>query len=152
MVVVVVVVVVVMMMVIPAIMMMVMVVIIPAMVVVVVVVVVVVMVPIVILREFHVRVLLGLRLGARCVHRVGGHQQSDRIRDRLEQLRIRPGVQDFSYFPRLRRFHRGHRCKGGDCAHKACDLLVHVDLPRKIHAGAQKSRSLATSAPTNQNQ
>ncbi len=66
--------------VIPAIMMMVMVVIIPAMVMVVVV---VMMVPIVILREFHVRVLLGLRLGARCVHRVGGHQQSDRIRDRL---------------------------------------------------------------------
>jgi len=94
-----------MMVVIPAIMMMVMVAIIPAMVMVVV----MVLVPIVILREFHVRVLLGLRLGARCVHRVGGHQQSDRIRDRLEQLRIRPGVQDFSYFPRLHRFHRVHR-------------------------------------------
>jgi hypothetical protein len=96
---------------------------------------VVVMVPI--LRQSHVRVLLGLLLGARYVHRIGGHQQSNRIRDWLEQLRIRPGVQDFSYFPRLHRFHRVHRCKGGDCAHKTCDLLVHVDLAGKIHASAQ---------------
>jgi hypothetical protein len=59
--------------------------IIPAMVMVVV----VVMVPV--LRKYLVRVSLGLRLGARCVHRVGGHQQGDRIRDWLEQLRIRPG-------------------------------------------------------------
>jgi hypothetical protein len=64
-------------------------------------------------------------------HRIGGHQQSNRIRDWLEQLRIRPGIQDFSYFPRLPRV---HRCKGGDCAHKTCDLLVHVDLAGKIHA------------------
>jgi hypothetical protein len=96
---------------------------------------VVVMVPI--LRQSHVRVLLGLPLDARYVDRIGGHQQSDRIRDWLEQLRIRPGVQDFSYFPRLHRFHRVHRCKGGDCAHKTCDLLVHVDLAGKIHASAQ---------------
>jgi hypothetical protein len=91
---------------------------------------VVVMVPI--LRQSHVRILLGLPLGARYVHRIGGDQQSNRIRDWLEQLRIRPGVQDFSYFPRLHRFHRVHRCKGGDCAHKTCDLLVHVDLAGKI--------------------
>jgi hypothetical protein len=114
---------------------MVMVVMIPAMVMVVVVMVLVmVLVPIVILREFHVGILLGLPLGARYVHCIGGRQQSDRIRDWLEQLRIRPGVQDFSCFPRPRRFHRGHRCKGGDCARNACDLLVHVALPRKIHA------------------
>ena len=120
-------------------MVMVVVTIIPAMVMMVmipaVVMVVVMIVPI--LREFHVGVLLGLPLGARYVHRIGGHQQSDRIRDWLKQLRIRPGVQDFSYFPRLHRFYRVHRCKGGDCAHKTCDLLVHVDLAGKIHAGAQ---------------
>jgi hypothetical protein len=94
--------------------------IIPAMVMVVV----VVMVPV--LRKYLVRVSLGLRLGARCVHRVGGHQQGDRIRDWLEQLRIRPGVQDFSHVLRPHRFHRGRRCKGGDCAHKACDVLVRI--------------------------
>ena len=27
-----------------------------------------------VLCQFYVRVLLGLRLGARCVHRIGGHQ------------------------------------------------------------------------------
>ncbi len=129
--VVVVVMVVMMMVVVTMIPAMVMVVVIPAMVMVVV----VVMVPI--LRQSHVRVLLGLRLGARYVYRIGGDQQSNRIRDWLEQLRIRPGVQDFSYFPRLHRFHRVHRCKGGDCAHKTCDLLVHVDLAGKIHASAQ---------------
>jgi hypothetical protein len=130
---------------IPAMVMMVM---IPAMVMVVVV---LVLVPIVILCEFHVGVLPGLPLGARYVHRIGGHQQSDRIRDWLEQLRIRPGVQDFSCFPRPRRIHRGHRCKGGDCARKACDLLVHVDLPEKFMLG----RNIAltrTNALTNQNQ
>jgi hypothetical protein len=111
--------------------------IIPAMVMVVV----VVMVPV--LRKYLVRVSLGLSLGARCVHRVGGHQQGDRIRDWLEQLRIRPGAQDFSHVLRPHRFHRGRRCKGGECAHKACDLLVHVDLPekfmrvRKNHARSQ---------------
>jgi len=123
----------VMVVVIPA-MVMVMVVVIPAMVMVMVMMVVVV--PIFILRKFHVRVLPGLPLGARCAHRVGRHQESDRIRDWLEQLRIRPDVQDLSCFPRPRRFHRGHRCKGGDCAHKACDLLVHFDLP-EIHVSAQ---------------
>src|SRR3984893_18597358 len=129
---------------IPAMVMMVMMVMIPA-----VVMVVVMIVPI--LCEFHVGVLPGLPLGARYVHRIGGHQQSDRIRDWLEQLCIRPGVQDFSCFPRPRRFHRGHRCKGGDCAHKACDLLVHVDLP-EIRVIAPKSRSFATSALSNRNQ
>jgi len=89
----------------------------PAMVMVVVMMVVVVIVPI--LREFHVGVLLGLPLGARYVHRIGGHQQSDRIRDWLEQLRIRPGAQDFIHVLRPCRFHRGHCCKGGDCARKA---------------------------------
>jgi len=114
---------------IPAIMMVMMVMMmIPAMVMV------VMIVPITILGEFHVGVLPGLPLGARCVYRIGGHQQSDRIRDWLEQLRIRPGVQDLSCLPRPCRFHGGHRCKGGDCAHNACDLLIHVDIPRKIHA------------------
>jgi hypothetical protein len=104
-------------------------------------VVVVVMVPV--LRKYLVRVSFALRLGARCVRRVGGHQQGDRIRDWLEQLRIRPGVQDFSHVLRPHRFHRGCRCKGGDCAHKACDLFVHFDLPekftrvRKNHARSQ---------------
>lgn len=92
-----------MMMTMPPAMVMVM---IPAMVMVVMVM--VVIVPI--LREFHIRGLPGLPLGARCVHRIGGHQESDRIRDWLEQLRIRPRIQDFGCFPRPRRFHRGHRC------------------------------------------
>jgi fatty acid desaturase len=121
---------VVMVVIIPAIMMVVMMVMmmIPAMVMVVVMVVVIVIVPI--LRVFHVRVLPGLPLGARCAHRVGRHQQSDRIRDWLEKLRIRPGAQNFSHVLRPRRSHGGHRCKGRDCAHKACDLLVHVDLQK----------------------
>jgi hypothetical protein len=122
---------------IPAMVMMVM---IPAMMMMVVV---VVFVPIVILREFQVGVLLGLPLGARRAHRIGGDQQNDRIRDWLEQLRIRPGVQDFSHVLRPHRFHRGRRCKRGECAHKACDVLVHFDLPekfmrvRKNHARSQ---------------
>jgi hypothetical protein len=69
---------------------------------------------------FTFRFLLGLRFGARYVHRIGSHQQSNRIRDWLEQLRVRPG-NHFSYFPRV---HHGHRCEGGDCAHKTCDLLA----------------------------
>jgi hypothetical protein len=127
---------------IPAMVMMVM---IPAMVMV------MVMVIVPILCEFHVGVLLGFPLGARYVHRIGGHQQSDRIRDWLEQLRIRAGAQDFSHVLRPRRFHRGHRCKGGDCARKACYLPVHIDLPEKFMLG----RNIAltrTNALTNQNQ
>jgi hypothetical protein len=116
-------------MVVMAVMMMTTMTIIPAMVMVMVMVV-VVMVPV--LRKYLVRVSLGLRLGARCVHRVSGHQHGDRIRDWLEQLRIRPGVQDFSHVLRPHRFHRGRRCKGGDCAHKARDLLDHFDLPEKF--------------------
>ena len=41
---------------------------------VVVVMVLVVMMMMMVLCQFYVRVLLGLRLGARCVHRIGGHQ------------------------------------------------------------------------------
>jgi len=50
-----------------------------------------------ILRQPHVCVSLGLRLGANGVRRVNGLQQSGRIRDRLEQLRIRPGAHDFGH-------------------------------------------------------
>jgi hypothetical protein len=48
-----------------------------------------------ILRQPHVCVSLGVRLGASGVRRVNGLQQRGRIRDRLEQLRIRPGAHDF---------------------------------------------------------
>ena len=50
-----------------------------------------------ILRQPHVCVLLGVRLGANGVRRVNGLQQRGRIRDRLEQLRIRPGANDFGH-------------------------------------------------------
>jgi hypothetical protein len=53
-----------------------------------------------ILRQPHVCVSLGLRLGANGVRRVNGLQQSGRIRDRLEQLGIRPGVHDFGHILR----------------------------------------------------
>ena len=95
--------------------------------------------------------MLGLRLGARCVRRIGGHQQGDRIRDWLEQLRIRSGVQDFSHVLRPRRFDRAHCCKGGDCARKAYDLLVHVDLPEKFMP-VHEITLVRTSPLTNQNQ
>ena len=50
-----------------------------------------------ILRQPHVCVSLRLRLGANGVRRVNGLQQRGRIRDRLEQLRIRPGAHDFGH-------------------------------------------------------
>jgi len=50
-----------------------------------------------ILRQPHVCVLLGVRLGASGVRRVNGLQQRGRIRDRLEQLGIRPGAHDFGH-------------------------------------------------------
>ena len=50
-----------------------------------------------ILRQPHVCVSLGVRLGANGVRRVNGLQQRSRIRDRLEQLRIRPGAHDFGH-------------------------------------------------------
>jgi hypothetical protein len=53
-----------------------------------------------ILRQPHVCVSLGVRLGANGVRRVNGLQQRRRIRDRLEQLRIRPGAHDFGHILR----------------------------------------------------
>ena len=53
-----------------------------------------------ILRLPHVCVSLGVRLGANGVRRVNGLQQRRRIRDRLEQLRIRPGAHDFGHILR----------------------------------------------------
>jgi hypothetical protein len=53
-----------------------------------------------ILRQSHVCVSLRLRLGASGVRRVNGLQQGGRIRDRLEQLGIRPGVHDFGHILR----------------------------------------------------
>ena len=50
-----------------------------------------------ILRQPHVCVSLGVRLGANGIRRVNGLQQRGRIRDRLEQLRIRPGAHDFGH-------------------------------------------------------
>ena len=50
-----------------------------------------------ILRQPHVCVSLGVRLGANGIRRVNGLQQRSRIRDRLEQLRIRPGAHDFGH-------------------------------------------------------
>ena len=50
-----------------------------------------------ILRQSHVCVSLRLRLGANGVRRVNRLQQGGRIRDRLEQLGIRPGVHDFGH-------------------------------------------------------
>jgi hypothetical protein len=58
-----------------------------------------VMVPI--LRPSHVWVPFGLRLSPRCVRRLSGLQQGDRIRDRLDQLRIRPGAQGLQSIPSL---------------------------------------------------
>jgi hypothetical protein len=55
----------------------------------------VVMVPI--LRQSHVWVPFGLRHSPRCVRRLSALQQGDRIRDRLDQLRIRPGAKTSAF-------------------------------------------------------
>jgi hypothetical protein len=113
-------------MVIPTMVMMVM---IPAMVV-------VVVVMVLILRELHVWVLPGLRFVARHGEGIGIHQQSDRIRDWLEQLGIRPGGQHVRNILCPRYFHRAYSYKGGNCAHKASGLLIHVHLRERTHARA----------------
>ena len=75
--------------------MMVMVMIIGALVIIVVMMVMVWIVVVPILRQFHVWVPLGFRLGACGVRGVNGLQQSGGIWDWLKELRIRPGVHDF---------------------------------------------------------
>jgi hypothetical protein len=90
--------------------------------------------------------LPGLRLVPRGGHLIGSHEQSDSIRNWLEQLRVRPGIQNISCFLSPRRFHRAYGYKGGNCAHKASSLLIHVHLRGKILTNAQRLRWLEVSA------
>jgi hypothetical protein len=53
-----------------------------------------------ILRQIHVWIPRDFRLGARRGRGVNGLQQSGGIRDRLEQLRMRPGAHDIGHVVR----------------------------------------------------
>jgi hypothetical protein len=86
------------------------------------------MVVMMVLRQLHVRVSPSLGLVARRVHRIGGDQQSDCIRDRLKQLCVRPGGQNVGELFCPRRFHRAYSYKSGNCTHEASGLLIHVHL------------------------
>jgi hypothetical protein len=90
--------------------------------------------------------LSGLRLVPCGGYLIGGHQQCDRIRNWLEQLRVRLGIQNIRDFLSPRRFHRAYGYKGGNCAHKASSLLVHIHLRGKIFTNAQRLRLFAISA------
>jgi hypothetical protein len=92
--------------------------------------------------------LPGLRLVPRGSYLIGGHQQSDRIRNWLEELRVRAGIQNIRDILSPRRFHRAYGYKGGNCAHKASSLLIHVHLQGKILTNAQKLRWWEISALT----
>jgi len=88
----------------------------------------------------HVRVLPGLRLVPSGGYLIGGHQQSDGIRNWLKQLCVRAGIQNIRDFLSPRRFYRAYGYKGGNCAHKASSLLIHVHLRGKILTTAQSLR------------
>jgi hypothetical protein len=90
------------------------------------------MVMVMVLRQLHVRVLLGLRSVSRVGYLIGGHQHSDRIRNWLKQLRVRAGIQNLRDFLSPRRFHRAYGHKAGNYAHEASSLLIHVHLREKI--------------------
>jgi hypothetical protein len=58
----------------------------------------------------------------------------------------RAGIQNICDFLSPRRFHRAYGYKGGNCAHKASSLLIHVHLRGKILTNAQRLRWLEISA------
>jgi hypothetical protein len=113
----------VMMMVPPSVMMMMVVMAIPVM-----------MVMMVMLRDLHIRVgshtWVGSGPSRRRVSRFDLPQQSESIRNRIEQLRIGSGSQNLG---RVRaRYGRGlrsiERCQPRNCANQADDLIVHTRL------------------------
>jgi hypothetical protein len=81
-------------------------------------------------RDLHIWVGSGFQPGRRRVGRFDLPQQSESIRNRIEQLRIGSGSQNLG---RIRaRYGRGlrsvERCQSGNGANQADDLIVHTRL------------------------
>jgi hypothetical protein len=85
---------------------------------------------VVMLRDLHIWVGSGFPPRERVVSRFDLPQQSESIRNRIEELRIGSCSQNLG---RIRaRYGRGlrrvERCQSGNCANQADDLIVHARL------------------------
>jgi hypothetical protein len=90
-----------------------------------------------ILSQLRLGVWLARFIGARRRPQlIGGFEERDRVRDRLQQLGVGGRAQDFSDAFRRRRVHRAHRRQRGDRAYKTYDLLVHFSLHQNWPAGS----------------
>jgi len=84
----------------------------------------------VMLRDFHVRVGSGFPPGQSLVRRFHLPQQSESVRNGVEQLRIGASSQNLGRIRARygRRLRCVERCESRNCANQADDLIVHARL------------------------